>query len=203
MVRGSVGVIFGETGTLNFKFLISDSTAVLRGHYVKIWHETDGWILAQVMSIVRSSEKYSLEEAKKGQRKDRNDDRIVASATIIGSRDDRGLLRAPMSPFSPGDQVYLADDTLIRDTLGLVGDDMYIGLLEGTGIPVHLNVNSLVQKHCSILAKTGSGKSYTAGVILEELLDHDVPMLIIDPHSEYSSLKESAGGNEGDLKNTV
>ncbi|MFW5987001.1 MAG: ATP-binding protein [Methanohalophilus sp.] len=200
MVRGSVGVIFGETGTLNFKFLISDSTAVLRGHYVKIWHETDGWILAQVMSIVRSSEKYSLEEAKKGQRKDRNDDRIVASATIIGSRDDRGLLRAPMSPFSPGDLVYLADDTLIRDTLGLVGDDMYIGLLEGTGIPVHLNVNSLVQKHCSILAKTGSGKSYTAGVILEELLDHNVPMLIIDPHSEYSSLKESASGNEGDMK---
>ncbi|MCL7414215.1 MAG: ATP-binding protein, partial [ANME-2 cluster archaeon] len=57
-------------------------------------------------------------------------------------------------------------------------------------IKVTLDMNSLIQKHCSILAKTGSGKSYTAAVILEEILEQDVPLLIIDPHGEYSSLKE-------------
>ncbi|MCK5561386.1 MAG: ATP-binding protein, partial [Thermoplasmata archaeon] len=53
---------------------------------------------------------------------------------------------------------------------------------------VFLNINSLVQKHVSIIAKTGSGKSYMAGVMAEELLKHKIPVVIIDPHGEYSSL---------------
>jgi len=36
---------------------------------------------------------------------------------------------------------------------------------------------------------TGAGKSYTVGVILEELLKNDIPIVIIDPHSEYSGLR--------------
>lgn len=192
MVRGSVGVIFGETGTLHFKLLVSDSTSVHQGAYIKVWHETDGWVLAQVLSITRSSDSFTLEEAKSGQRKDRSDDRIVAEATVIGSRDGDGMLRAPVIPFSPGDLIYMADENLVRTVLGLSGKDMNIGLLDGTSIKVQLSVNSLVQKHCSILAKTGSGKSYTAAVLLEELLDRDIPLLIIDPHSEYASLKTEA-----------
>ncbi len=199
MVRGSVGLIIGETGTLDFKFLVSDSTAVMRGHYVKVWHETDSsWVLAQVMSITRSSGTFSVAEAKKGKRNNRDDDHIVAEANVIGSRGDDNLLRSPMTPFSPGDPIYTADSDLIRSVLGLVGGDMYVGLLDGTDIPVHLDANNLVQKHCSILAKTGSGKSYTAAVLLEELLEHNVPLLIIDPHSEYASLKEAASGKSGD-----
>ncbi|MDW7732943.1 MAG: ATP-binding protein [Methanolobus sp.] len=192
MVRGSVGVIFGETGTLEFKMLVSDSTAVHRGAYIKAWHETDGWVLAQVINITRSSESFTIEEAKAGQRKDKSDDRIVAEVIVIGTRDSEGMLRSPVIPFSPGDLIYVADEALIRSVLGLLGQDMNIGLLEGTGIKVQLSVNSLVQKHCSILAKTGSGKSYTAAVILEELIDRDIPLLIIDPHSEYASLKTQA-----------
>ncbi|WP_292484803.1 ATP-binding protein [Methanohalobium sp.] len=200
MSRGSVGVIFGETGTLEFKFLVSESTPVHRGEYVKAWHESDGWILAQVILIKRYSEKYTLKEAKNGLRKDKSGDNIVAEATVIGNRDSSGLLRAPTIPFSPGDPIYKADDELINSVLGLSGKkDMNIGLLEGTNIPVNLSVNSLVQRHCSILAKTGSGKSYTAGVVLEELLDNNVPLLIIDPHSEYASLKDPGSEKQEDL----
>lgn len=203
-MRGSVGIIIGETGTLDFKFLVSDSTAVMRGHYVKIWHETDSsWVLAQVMSITRSSGSFSVEEAKKGKRNNRDDDHIVAEANVIGSRGSDGLLRSPMTPFSPGDPIYVADDELIRNVLGLVGGDMYVGLLDGTNIPVQLDANNLVQKHCSILAKTGSGKSYTAAVLLEELLEHNVPLLIIDPHSEYASLKEAASNTKDSAKYKV
>jgi len=71
---------------------------------------------------------------------------------------------------------------------------MYIGLLRGYDIRVELDANTLVQKHCSVLAKTGSGKSYTAAVILEELLDRKVALLIIDPHGEYASMKEPNKG---------
>ncbi|MEL4305276.1 ATP-binding protein [Methanococcoides sp. LMO-2] len=210
MMRGSVGIISGETGSFGFKFLISDSTVVHRGEYVKAWHEKDGWVLCQVLSIKRFSDKVStkhsfdeakkvFEESKKSGKDRKSSDRIVADATVIGSRDPSGLLRAPKTPFSPGDDVYKADNDLISSALGLSGNEMYIGLLDGTDIPVHLSVNSLVQKHCSILAKTGSGKSYTAAVLLEELLDRKVPLLILDPHSEYASMKEAAAKTD-DLK---
>ncbi|KGK97787.1 ATPase [Methanococcoides methylutens] len=206
MMRGSVGIISGETGSFDFKFLISDSTAVHRGEYVKAWHEGDGWVLCQVLSIKRFSDKVSVkksfdeakkafEELKKDSKDRKSSDRIVAEATVIGSRDPSGLLRAPKTPFSPGDDVFKADNDLISSVLGLSGNEMYIGLLDGTNIPVHLSVNSLVQKHCSILAKTGSGKSYTAAVLLEELLDRKVPLLILDPHSEYASMKKPASSS--------
>jgi DNA helicase HerA-like ATPase len=117
------------------------------------------------------------------------DEQTIADATVIGVRDKDGILRVPKSPFSPGDKVFKADEPLIKQTLGLMRGDVYIGLLDGQSVHVNLDANNLVQKHCSILAKTGAGKSYTCGVILEELLEKNVPLLIIDPHGEYSTLK--------------
>jgi hypothetical protein len=50
-------------------------------------------------------------------------------------------------------------------------------------------MDTLAQKHVSVLAKTGAGKSYTVGVLLEELLKANVPLVILDPHGEYGSLR--------------
>jgi DNA helicase HerA-like ATPase len=195
MVKDSIGIIFGKTESLSFKFAVSDSTATKRSDYIKVWHEVDGWTLAQVASITRSSEGFSIEQAvdvaEGSSRVGDMDQQIIAEASVIGSRDKHGALRVPKSPFSPGDKVFKADEMLIKQTLGLMRGDVYIGLLEGQNIRVNLDANNLVQKHCSILAKTGAGKSYTSGVILEELLEKDVPLLIIDPHGEYGTLKFS------------
>ncbi len=193
MVKDSIGVIFGKTSSLNFSFAVSGSTATKRSDYIKVWHESDGWTLAQVSSITRSSDDFSVEEAvdvaEGSSRVGSMDEQIIAEATVIGSRDKEGVLRVPKSPFSPGDKVFKADELLIKQTLGLMRGDVYIGLLEGQNIHVNLDANNLVQKHCSILAKTGAGKSYTCGAILEELLDKNVPLLLIDPHGEYATLK--------------
>lgn len=199
-MRGSVGVIFGETGSHDFRFAISDSTAVRRGDYVKVWHESDGWVLCQVLSITRRGEVSSVDDAiDVANGEDLGaEQKIIAKATVIGSRADDGLLRAPRTPFSPGDRVFKADTDMIQGILGLARGDVYVGLLDGHDIPTKLDVNKLVQKHCSILAKTGSGKSYTAGVIVEELLERDVPLLILDPHGEYASLREA--NDEGDFE---
>jgi DNA helicase HerA-like ATPase len=47
----------------------------------------------------------------------------------------------------------------------------------------------------AILAGTGSGKSYTAGVLVEELLlpHNRAAVLIFDPHGEYNTLAEMRG----------
>ncbi|MFZ3059274.1 MAG: ATP-binding protein [Candidatus Methanoperedens sp.] len=193
MAKDSIGVIFGKTSSLNFRFAVSDSLATRRSDYIKVWHESDGWTLGQVSTITSSNEDFSVEEAVDVAEGSSNigdmNEHIIADATVIGVRDKEGVLRAPKSPFSPGDKVFKADELLIKQTLGLMRGDVYIGLLDGQNVHVNLDANNLVQKHCSILAKTGAGKSYTGGVILEELLDKNVPLLIIDPHGEYSALK--------------
>ncbi|MCZ7384665.1 MAG: ATP-binding protein [Candidatus Methanoperedens sp.] len=193
MAKDSIGVIFGKTSSLNFRFAVSDSLATRRSDYIKVWHESDGWTLGQVSTITSSNEDFSVEEAVDVAEGSSNigdmNEHILADATVIGVRDKEGVLRAPKSPFSPGDKVFKADELLIKQTLGLMRGDVYIGLLDGQNVHVNLDANNLVQKHCSILAKTGAGKSYTGGVILEELLDKNVPLLIIDPHGEYATLK--------------
>lgn len=192
MVIDSIGVIFGDTGSHDFKFVVSSSSAARRADYIKIWHETDGWVLAQILDITRTSDDFSINNAAMsaaGADIGINDEKLIAVALVIGSKDAAGLLRTPRSPFSPGDKIYRADTKLIEGTLGLSDGNVYIGKLEGQGLPVRLDANKLVQKHCSILAKTGSGKSYTAGVILEELLDQNIALLIIDPHGEYETLR--------------
>ncbi|MCK4928240.1 MAG: ATP-binding protein [Methanosarcinales archaeon] len=204
MAKDSIGIIFGKTGTHDFRFAVPNSSEVKRTDYVKVWHEKDGWTLAQVTSMTRSSDDFKLDEAADlagGAKVESPNSNLVADATVIGSRGDDGLLRSPRTPFIPGDKVFTADHQLIRSTLGLSHGDVYMGLLEGHEIKVSLDMNSLIQKHCSILAKTGSGKSYTAAVILEEILEQDVPLLIIDPHGEYHSLKEQGSGKQADLYN--
>lgn len=199
MARDSIGVIFGNTGTHNFRFAVPDSSLVKRTDYVKVWHETDGWTLSQVVSMTRSSDNFELDKAADaagGAKVDSPSTNLVAEAVVIGGRDSDGLLRTPRTPLSPGDKVFTADHDLIRSTLGLSHGDIFMGPLEGHDIKVYLDMNSLIQKHCSILAKTGSGKSYTAGVILEEILERDIPLLIIDPHGEYASLKEPGPSNQ-------
>jgi DNA helicase HerA-like ATPase len=193
MAKDSIGVIFGKTSSTSFRFAVSDSLATRRSDYIKVWHESDGWALAQVSTITSSSEDFSVDEAvdaAEGSSKIGDmDEHIIADAIVIGVRGTDGVLRVPKSPFSPGDKIFKADEILIKQTLGLMRGDVYIGLLDGQSVRVNLDANNLVQKHCSILAKTGAGKSYTGGVILEELLDKGVPLLIIDPHGEYATLK--------------
>ena len=118
---------------------------------------------------------------------------VSAYADVIGYRDKRGLLQAPRTPFETGSRIIPASEDLIRHVIGLYSEKQngaYLGLLKGLNLPVFLNIDSLVQKHICILAKTGGGKSYACGVLVEELLKKKVPMVIIDTHGEYISLSK-------------
>lgn len=60
---------------------------------------------------------------------------------------------------------------------------------------IHLPIREFASTHLSILAATGSGKSYTASVLVEELMQPQVKasLLVFDPHGEYSTLTEMDG----------
>lgn len=189
LTKGSIGTIVGETNPLAFKFLIDKEVG--RGTYIKIKAEDRDWVLAQVEDIKRSNLAYNLNQLEKTGREGLDSrEMMIAEARIIGITINNKL-RMPISPPKPGDPVFVADEKLIKSSLGLSKGDMYIGMLKGYDVRVELDANTLVQKHCSILAKTGSGKSYTAAVILEELLERRVALLVIDPHGEYVSMKEA------------
>lgn len=189
-----VGMIFGEVGYGNFNFIVSRDSNLQNGQYVKVNHETYGWILAQVISVSRYNERYSLNAITGSSlpKEDANPERTIANANAIGYRDEKGMLKAPRIPFRPGEKVYEADSGIISRTLNFgPKSGIYLGVLDGQPktLPVYLNVNKMVQKHICVLAKTGAGKSYTVGVLIEELLEKEVPVVIIDPHGEYSALK--------------
>lgn len=186
-----VGYVYGEVKPTSCEVLVENKEIAESGTYVKIHHEMYGWVLGQISFVRRSW------DDKKGIEK------IIASVRVIGFKDAEGLVRLPKTPFRPEERVFKAHQTLVRTILGLdtpTATGLYIGKLEGEDdIKVYIDANKLIQKHLSVLAKTGAGKSYTVGVLLEELADKEVPCVVIDPHGEYYTLK-IANDNPADFE---
>ena len=193
-----VGIVYGEIGTQDFS--CSVTAPLERMDYIEVKHETYGKMLCQVMEVERHSD-LSEERAMRlanGQPMPINE-RVRAKVSVIGYRDERGLLQSPGTPVRSGELVYKAHDSLIKKVLGLKAGEKvgaYIGLLKGHEMQVFLDINQLVNKHLSILAMTGGGKSYVSGVIIEELMKHNVTVVIVDPHGEYSTLATAGRENE-------
>ncbi len=186
-----VGIIYGDVGTTQFTCRVTGNLE--QGDYVQVYHEKFGWVLGKVDEIKRKTN-LTLEKAMEIDDGDIEIKEIVsATVFVIGYRDDRGLLQFPRTPFNVGSIVYKAKEDFIKKVIGIEDNTKtgaYIGrLYRYRNIPIYLDINTLVQKHLSVLAKTGAGKSYLTGVILEEFLKNDVTCVVIDPHGEYSSLK--------------
>ena len=193
-----VGLIFGDVGTNSFKFAVTGTAE--RSDYVVAQHPDYGKVLCQIGSIIRKTT-MTLEKALGAGSNDGTKDKVVATADVIGYKDENGLWQVPRTTFLAGTPVTRADPEFIRKVLGLKDDRRtcaYIGKLKGYDMPMMLDINSLVQRHVSILAKTGGGKSYISGDILEELMKHNVTCMIIDPHGEYGAMRDAA--ESGDPK---
>jgi len=164
-----LGKIVGRTTTMDFQFLVKGPAK--KFDYVWI-PSKDCDVLAQIIEIEKSNEE------------------SIAYCNIIGYRD--GILKHLRIPLEPGNEVLKAEDVFIKKTLGLeeVKNGAFVGHLNGyDSLRVLLDLNKLLTKHIAVLAKSGSGKSYTVAVLIEEILEKEIPVLVIDPHGEYSSLK--------------
>ena len=108
----------------------------------------------------------------------------------------------PRIPPNPGDSVFLASSETLSGVLsprhaGEVGSAHVGSLLTRSvdEVPVVLSIKDVVSTHLAILASTGAGKSYTAGVLVEELMMpyNRASVLIVDPHGEYDTLSSIQG----------
>ncbi len=165
-----IGTIEGEVDTSSFEFRATEE--VRKFDFVSV-KSNDKWILAQVEEVTKHP-----------------DGETIAKANIIGYR-EKGLTKAPRRVIEPDSIVYQADQELISDTLGLKDKGLQIGNLQTNDeIDIHVNAEQFY-KHFAVLAQTGAGKSYLTGVLVEELLEQDFPVMILDPHGEFSSLRHS------------
>src|SRR5205085_9693227 len=104
----------------------------------------------------------------------------------------------PRIPPNPGDAVFLASSETLAGMLSprRISDvgSAHVGslLTRSDGeVPVVLSIKDVVSTHLAILASTGAGKSYTAGVLVEELMMpyNRAAVLVVDPHGEYDTLR--------------
>lgn len=115
----------------------------------------------------------------------------------------------PRIPPNPGQAVFLASSETLAQMLSakksLETGSAHIGSLltrDAGEVPIVLSVKDVVSTHLAILASTGSGKSYTAGVLIEELMQphNGAAVLIVDPHGEYHTM-QSIHGHEKFVRN--
>ncbi|HEX8651639.1 MAG TPA: ATP-binding protein [Pyrinomonadaceae bacterium] len=108
----------------------------------------------------------------------------------------------PRIPPNPGDPVFLASSETLAGVLSPrrqseVGSAHVGSLLTRSmgEVPIVLSIKDVVSTHLAILASTGAGKSYTAGVLVEELMMpyNRASVLIVDPHGEYDTLRSIEG----------
>src|SRR5215213_2320736 len=104
----------------------------------------------------------------------------------------------PRIPPNPGDAVFMTSSETLAQMLSPKKSaelgSAHIGslLTRNAGeVPVVLSIKDVVSTHLAILASTGSGKSYTAGVLVEELMNqyNRAAVLIVDPHGEYDTMR--------------
>ena len=165
---GAIGRLTGKTTTSTVQILISDPN-VVRNSYFVIYdrEEVDGIKPSYLLNIT------DMWSESKG---------LMAKLQVLGER--------PNKPFEMGTEVFLATEEQISKVLGIYNPpEKSISLGKLIGYP--FDVNLLVKNfgRIFITGKSGSGKSYTMGVLCEEFMKKGIPVVIIDRHGEYGSLK--------------
>ncbi|TFG21513.1 MAG: ATP-binding protein, partial [Promethearchaeota archaeon] len=163
-----IGRLIGKT-TISKVSMIITSPNVSRNNYFTVYGEEkkDGTRNYYILSILE------MWKDKKGSQ---------AELTVLGEH--------PKKPFEPGSEVYLATMEQISKVLGIFNPperSISLGKLLGYGFEVNLLVKNFGR--IFITGKSGSGKSYTMGVLCEEFMKKGIPVVILDRHGEYGALK--------------
>lgn len=194
--RKDVGIVVGEVSPTEFYFVADSETAPSRWEYllVESQEEVNGKLqdvklLAQVENIISASEALRAEEDLQALRRiveaDIEDVRIWGKARVLGYVQGSRIIQ-PRRSIRPGQPVYVADQDFLRDFYSFPEDEsLFIGgLVTRPDVKLTLSLKGF-RRHLAILAQTGAGKSYCAGVIIEELLEKGGTVVVIDPHADY------------------
>ena len=116
---------------------------------------------------------------------------VLGSEPIHGSGGRLDHVRYPAQPASQAYRPGTAD--LQRVVLGDLRENRALDLATLSNRPsvdVAVDGHAIVTRHLAILAMTGAGKSVTARRVVEELARKEYPIVIFDPHGDYTGLAD-------------
>lgn len=200
-----IGVVVGETTHSKFYFAIEDTKTpqiwdyvVVRSKEVVDGTERDVLVLGQIVAITSYSpglnEYTPYPVAEKLKDAEIIEPRNFAQVKVLGFTVD-GKVLMPRHTIYPGTDVYLAPDDVLSQVYSYPDEEgLFIGhLIARPEVKVQLTIRGF-RRHLAILAQTGAGKSYTAGVLLEELYDKGATVIVLDPHADYVFISRSKDG---------
>ncbi len=119
--------------------------------------------------------------------------KIQLVGEIVGTSFERGISQYP----NVNDEVHLVTEENLARIYGVAeAGQVVIGrLANAEGIPVRVDLDRLITRHCAVLGSTGSGKSTTVASLLRSIAlgEQDISgskfasarVLLIDIHGEY------------------
>jgi DNA helicase HerA-like ATPase len=125
---------------------------------------------------------------------------VTAVCQVLGAEADHGGSGGKLDhvryPPQPASSAYRPDsEDIKRVVLGELqtkqGRALDIATLSNRPeVAVQVDGHAIVTRHLAILAMTGAGKSWTSRRIIEELAAKHYPMVIFDPHGDYTGLAD-------------
>ena len=125
---------------------------------------------------------------------------VTALCQVLGSEPIRGSKGGRLDhlryPAQPATSAYRPNsDDIARVVLGDLAQQknraLDIAILSNRPeVNVMVDGHAVVSRHLAILAMTGAGKSWTARRIIEALAQKNYPIVIFDPHGDYTGLAD-------------
>ena len=191
----NIGQVIGATTLKAFRFVIKEGREeyVKRDEFVSVKESvTKNNVLGVIKDIVISNELLPDEfgrDLRVGDIILKEGEYPVPAVKILGYETQDGL-EPPRHGVKPGTTVELAADEQLNRILAQDKEkSAHVGTLATReSVPINLNINELVSRHCAILAMTGAGKSYTVGVLIEELMKKKGSVVVFDVHGEFKAM---------------
>ncbi len=125
---------------------------------------------------------------------------VTAVCQVLGSEPLDGAAGGRLDhlryPAQPASSAYRPDSTdIARVVLGDLQERKNRALDLATlsnrpEVDVSVDGHAIVTRHLAVLAMTGAGKSWTVRRIIEELSKKNYPIIIFDPHGDYTGLAD-------------
>lgn len=213
------GIIVGEATSAEFYFASEVEDYPPKWEYLVVFSRElisgqlkEVAVLAQVEKIVSASQALSLgadiEALRRIKAAELEDIRTWGQARILGymleDQEGRSSILLPRRAVIPGNPIYIAPGELLAEFYSYHPDEgMHIGeLISRPDVPVYISISGF-RRHLAIIAQTGAGKSYCAGILIEELLEKGATIVVVDPHADYVFLSLNQNGQKHRLSDRI
>ena len=210
-----VGVIVGEASSNEFFFSSKPGEMPSRWEYLLTYSEEDVAgtlkqveVVAQIERVLSASQaltkELDFEIIKKIIESGLADRKVWGKARVLGYLTETGDLQQPKKAVMPGKPVYIAPAELLEKFYSYPeAEAIKVGsLITRAEVPVSLSMKGF-RRHLAIIAQTGSGKTYLAGIIVEELLKKGGTIIMLDPHADYVFLSRKVDGKRHELSDRM